>query len=217
MSFYARCILPRLTDLAMRNAEARRQRAGWVPRAAGVVLEIGAGSGLSLPVYGPGVRRLYALEPSAPLLRMAARRAVALAVPVVFLQASAEAIPLGDGSVDSVVTTWTLCTIPDPLRALGEIRRVLRPAGALVFVEHGRAVEPAVVRWQDRLTPLWRRVAGGCHLNRPIEALLGRGGFAIAELESGHVKGPRVGSYLYRGVARPVRGEQLAGTTVARA
>jgi SAM-dependent methyltransferase len=101
-----------------------------------------------------------------------------------------------------VVTTWTLCTIADVGRGLHEIRRVLRRDGRLIFIEHGRSPDPGVVRWQDRLTPVWRRVAGGCHLNRPIEALIAAGGFELAELERSYSAGPRVGAYLYRGVAR---------------
>jgi SAM-dependent methyltransferase len=123
--------------------------------------------------------------------------------PVEFLEHSAEAIPLGDGAVDCVVTTWTLCTIPDPVGALAEMRRVLRPEGRLIFVEHGRSPDSQVVRWQDRLTPLWRRVTGGCHLNRPIDRLLIQGDFDVVELKKGYIAGPRVSTFLYRGVARP--------------
>jgi ubiquinone/menaquinone biosynthesis C-methylase UbiE len=202
MSLYSQHILPVLTDLAMRNKAARAERARWVPLAAGVVLEIGAGSGLNFAHYGPQVRKLYALDPSAELRRMAAPRAERVRVPVEFLAASAEAIPLPDASVDTVVTTWTLCTIADAGRALHEMGRVLRGDGRLVFVEHGRSPDPRVVRWQDRLTPIWRRIAGGCHLNRPIEQLIEAGGFEIPEIERGYVGGPRVGAYLFRGVAR---------------
>jgi ubiquinone/menaquinone biosynthesis C-methylase UbiE len=202
MGFYSKHILPVLTDLAMRNKAAGAERARWVPLAAGDVLEIGAGSGLNFAHYAPGVLRLCALEPSEELRRMAARRAQRAPCPVEFVAASAEAIPLADESVDTVVTTWTLCTIADVGRGLHEIRRVLRRDGRLIFVEHGRSPDPRVVRWQDRLTPMWRRVAGGCHLNRPIEALIAAGGFELAELERSYSAGPRVGAYLYRGVAR---------------
>lgn len=202
MSFYARRVLPVLTDLAMRNKAARAERARWVPRATGVVLEIGAGSGLNFAHYGPRVQRLYALDPSAELRQMAGRRAHGASVPVEFLAAPAEAIPLPDTSVDTVVTTWTLCTIPEVGRALAEMERVLRGDGRLIFVEHGRAPDPRVVRWQDRLTPLWRRVAGGCHLNRPIDHLIDAGGFEIDEIERSYVEGPSVAAYFYRGVAR---------------
>ena len=200
---YARCVIPHLTALAMRNAGLRVERARFVPYASGVVLEVGIGSGLNIPFYGPAVRQLYALDPSAELLRMARRRAGDAQFPVEFLHHSAEAIPLRDGAVDCVLTTWTLCTIADPVRALIEVRRVLRPMGRLIFVEHGRSPNPRVARWQDRLTPLWRRVTGGCHLNRPIDRLLALGGFEVVEMQTGYIAGPRVGAFLYRGLARP--------------
>ena len=201
---YARWILPRLTDLAMRSAVVRAERARRVPAARGEVLEVGVGSGLNLAFYGAGVRQLHALDASPELLAMARRRASGLAFPVDFLEGSAEAIPLAASTVDWVVTTWTLCTIPQPGRALDEMRRVLRADGRLLFIEHGRSPDPGVSRWQDRLTPLWRRVTGGCHLNRPIDRLLSRAGFEVIELEQSYVAGPRVGGYFYRGVARSV-------------
>jgi SAM-dependent methyltransferase len=199
---YSQHILPVLTDLAMRNKAARAERARWVPLAAGVVLEVGAGSGLNFAHYGSAVRKLYALDPSAELRRMAGPRAQRVRVPIEFLAAPAEAIPLPDASVDTVVTTWTLCTIADAGRALHEMGRVLRGDGRLIFVEHGRSTDPRVVHWQDRLTPFWRRIAGGCHLNRPIDRLIEASGFEILEIERGYVSGPRVGAYFYRGVAR---------------
>jgi ubiquinone/menaquinone biosynthesis C-methylase UbiE len=172
MGLYRRYLLPTRTELAMRNRALRPERARWVPLASGVVLEVGVGSGLNLPVYSREVQKLYALDPSEALLRMARERAAPAAFPVEFLCRPAQAIPLADGSVDTVVTTWTLCTIPAPVTALREMRRVLGPEGRLIFVEHGRSPDPAVVRWQDRV-------------NR------------------GYIAGPRVGSYLYRGMARP--------------
>jgi ubiquinone/menaquinone biosynthesis C-methylase UbiE len=199
---YSRCILPVLTDLAMRNKAVSAERARWVPLAAGVVLEVGAGSGLNFAHYGSHVRKLYALDPSAELRRMAGPRAQRVRVPVEFLAAPAEAIPLPDASVDTVVTTWTLCTIADAGRALHEMGRALRGDGRLIFVEHGHSTDPRVAHWQDCLTPIWRRIAGGCHLNRPIDQLIQASGFEISEIERGYVRGPRVGAYLYRGVAR---------------
>jgi ubiquinone/menaquinone biosynthesis C-methylase UbiE len=192
-----------LTHLTMSKKALADERARWIPLAAGVVLEIGMGSGLNMPFYSSSVRRLYALEPSEALRRMAASRAGRAGFPVEFLAASAEAIPLPGASVDAVTTTWTLCTIGDARRALQEFQRVLRPEGRVIFVEHGRSPDPQVVRWQDRLTPVWRRVAGGCHLNRPIDRMLVEGGFAIETLECGYIRGPRFGTYLYRGIARP--------------
>lgn len=206
MGLYRKYLLPTLTELAMRNRTLRPERARWVPLASGVVLEVGVGSGLNLPIYSQGVRKLYALDPSEELLRMARARAAGAAFSVEFLCRPAEMIPLADGSVDDVVTTWTLCTIPNLVAALQEMRRVLRPEGRLIFVEHGRSPDRTVARWQDRLTPLWRRVTGGCHLNRPIDRLLRAGGFEASEMNRGYVAGPRVGSYLYRGMARPAPG-----------
>jgi ubiquinone/menaquinone biosynthesis C-methylase UbiE len=202
MRLYGDYVVPVLTALAMRNRVARRERTRIVPRAEGVVLEIGVGSGLNIPLYGPGVRQLYGVDPSPVLLRLARRRAARAPFPVELLQCPAEDTPLASGSVDCVVTTWTLCTIPDPAPALEQVRRVLRPEGRLIFVEHGRSPDPGVAAWQDRLTPAWRKLAGGCHLNRRIDRLLASGGFEVAELEAGYAPGPRVATYLYRGVAR---------------
>lgn len=203
MGLYGTYVLPRIVELTMSNKGASAERARFVPRASGVVLEVGVGSGLNIPVYGPAVQKLYALDPSPELLRMARPRAKQASFPVELLEQSAEAIPLADESIDTVVTTWTLCSIPDAARALREMRRVLRRDGRLIFIEHGRSADPGVVRWQDRLTPWWRRLGGGCHLNRPIDRLLAQGGFEVAEMETGYGPGPRATSYLYRGIARP--------------
>ena len=202
MTWYREHVVPVLVHLAMRNKLLARERARWVPLAGGAVLEIGVGSGLNVPFYGPNVRMLYALEPSEALRRMAETRAKHASFPVQFLEAGAETIPLADAAVDTVVTTWTLCSIGDVRRALGEVSRVLRPAGRLIFVEHGLSPDPHVGRWQNRLTPIWRRLAGGCHLNRPIDQLLSRTGFAIDDVERGYIRGPRIVGYLYRGIAR---------------
>jgi ubiquinone/menaquinone biosynthesis C-methylase UbiE len=204
MGIYERWLLPRLVDLAMRNKQATRYREKLVPRAAGRVLEIGAGSGLNLPYYGRGVSRLYALEPSAALIGMARGRQVSY-FPVEFLERSAEELPLPSASIDTVISTWTLCTIPDVLKALRETRRVLMPGGTLIFVEHGHAPDRAVAEWQRRLDPLWTRIAGGCHLDRPIARLVREAGFELVELENEYLRGPRPFTYTYSGLARPVR------------
>jgi ubiquinone/menaquinone biosynthesis C-methylase UbiE len=202
MGFYERRLLPRLIDLAMRNKEVKRYRGKLIPAAAGEVLEIGAGSGLNLPFYGAQVRRLHALEPSEALLRMASRRLPGAPFPVDLLQGSAEEIPLADGSVDTVVTTWTLCSIPDVAKALREARRVLRPGGSLLFVEHGHAPDASVAAWQRRIEPLWKPLAGGCHLTRRIDRLIREAGFEIVELENEYLKGPRPLTYTYCGCGR---------------
>lgn len=203
MGLYQRHVVPCLLHLAMRQQTLLpfRQRAAGA--AAGRVLEIGAGSGLNFSHYGAGVTSVIALEPSSALLRMARTRAAVAAPPVTLLDASAEAIPLESGSIDTVVTTWTLCSIADARRALVELRRVLKPGGALLFVEHGRAAEPGVARWQDRLDPLWSRIAGGCHLNRKMDDLLTGSGFRIEAMANAWLPGPRTHTFLYEGRARP--------------
>jgi ubiquinone/menaquinone biosynthesis C-methylase UbiE len=203
MGFYQTHILPRVCDLAMRNKMLKRNRRQVIGRAEGRVLEIGAGSGLNLPFYGASVREVLALEPDAKLSAMAAAKTAGLRVPVTFLPAYAEAIPLDDASIDTVVTTWTLCTIPDAPAALAEMRRVLKPGGRLEFVEHGLSPEPGIGKWQNRLTPLWMKLFGGCHLNRPISTLIEDAGFRIDRLELCYAPGPRVMTYFYEGSAKP--------------
>jgi ubiquinone/menaquinone biosynthesis C-methylase UbiE len=203
MSFYQRYIIPRLTHLAMRQKQLLPFRQRVIGAAEGRVLEIGIGSGLNFPLYGGTVTSVIGLEPSSELLNMARPRAEAAAAPITLLEGSAETIPLDSGSVDTVVTTWTLCTIPNAAQALVEMRRVLRLGGALLFVEHGRAPEPGVARWQDRLDPLWSRLAGGCHLNRKMDDLIGGNGFRIEAMEKVRIPGPRTHTYLYHGRARP--------------
>lgn len=204
MSFYQRHILPRLLHMAMRQEALVPFRRRVIGAAEGRVLEVGIGSGLNLPLYGPSVRSVIGLEPSPELLFMARDRAATAPVSVELLEASAEAVPLDDSSIDTVVTTWTLCTIPDAPRALSELRRVLRPSGALLFIEHGRAPEPGVAHWQDRLDPIWRRLAGGCHLNRKIDDLISGNGFRIDALTNARLRGPRTHTFLYEGRARPL-------------
>jgi ubiquinone/menaquinone biosynthesis C-methylase UbiE len=203
MSFYQRHVLPYLLHLAMRQNYLVPFRKRVVGTAEGRVLEIGIGSGLNFPFYGSSVTSVIGLEPSSELLHMARPRASAGTVPITLLDASAEAIPLDTDSVDTVVTTWTLCTIPNAPVALAEIRRVLRPGGALLFVEHGRAPESGVARWQDRLDPLWSRIAGGCHLNRKIDDLIAGNGFRIEALVNARLPGPRTHTFLYEGRAQP--------------
>lgn len=203
MSFYQRYVIPRLTHLAMRQKQLGPFRQRVIGAAEGRVLEIGIGSGLNFPLYRGTVKSVIGLEPSPELLSMAGPRAAAAGIPITLLDASAEAIPLDSASIDTVVTTWTLCTIPNAPLALGEMRRVLKPGGALLFVEHGRAPEPGVARWQDRLDPLWSRLAGGCHLNRKMDALITDNGFRMAALTTVRIPGPRTHTFLYEGSARP--------------
>lgn len=202
MAFYNDVVLPRLCHLVMRNRQLVPYRRRVVGSAQGRVLEVGAGSGLNLPFYGASVLEILALEP-APQLIAIARCSAKAPAPVTFIEGSAEAIPLDDKSVDTVVTTWTLCTIPQAVVALKEMRRVLRPSGRLVFVEHGLAPEEGVRRWQHRVTPLWRRMSGGCHLNRPIRAMIEAGGFRLERLETGYMPGLKFMNFTYEGNAVP--------------
>ena len=202
MALYSRFILPRLIDLVMKQQMLRERRAALVPRAKGEVLEVGIGSGLNLPYYSGAVERLYGLDPSPQLLAMTRKGLQKMRLRADLVCQSAERLPFADASFDSVVITWTLCSIPDAGSALREIRRVLKPGGELLFIEHGLAPEPRVAAWQRRLTPLWRPLAGGCHLDRPIENLIRSAGFAVAELKNAYLKGPKPFTYIYEGSAR---------------
>ena len=204
MGIYERFVLPHGINFACGMKAVADQRAKIVPEAGGRVLEIGVGSGLNLPFFAPSrVSELIALDPSPELLRMARSAAHAASLPVRFVEAGAERIPLEAASVDSVVMTYTLCSIPDSDAALSEIRRVLRPGGRLLFSEHGRAPDERVRRWQERLNPLWKRVAGGCHLNRDVPAMLTQAGFQVDRLETGYLKGPKPMTFNYLGAAMP--------------
>lgn len=204
MGFYDRHILPHVINLACGVKPIRYQREKVVPQAQGRVLEVGIGSGLNLPFYDPArVEKLWGLEPAPEIRRMAEKKAAGSPIPVEFIDLPGETIPLEDNSVDTVVTTYTLCTIPDAVRALHEMRRVLKTGGQLLFSEHGRAPDAAVRRWQDRLTPMWKRIGGGCHLNRDIPELLRQGGFAVDRLETMYLPGPRPMTFTYWGAAIP--------------
>ncbi len=203
MGFYSDVILPRLCDFAMRNKLLLPIRERVIGAAEGRVLEIGVGSGLNLPFYRPPVREVLALEPAAKLVTLARSASRGTIMPVSFLEASAEAIPLADHSVDTIVTTWTMCSIPHAGTALAEMRRVLQPGGKLLFVEHGLAPDESVRRWQNWLTPAWRCLSGGCHLNRPICSMIEGAGFRIDRIETGHIPGPRPMTFMYEGSARP--------------
>jgi ubiquinone/menaquinone biosynthesis C-methylase UbiE len=209
MSFYEHWILPPILDLIMQQEHLTKYRRAVVAGAHGRVLEIGVGSGLNFPLYGKQVELVYGIDPSPRLLAIARRRAAASGVPVELLQGSATAIPLADNAVDTVVMTWTLCSIPDPLAALREMRRVLKPNGNLCFVEHGLSPEPSVERWQHRITPAWRRMAGGCHLDRKIDELIRLAGFDLTNLQVEYAPGPRTMSYMYQGCACRIHSEGI--------
>jgi ubiquinone/menaquinone biosynthesis C-methylase UbiE len=202
MGFYAGWLFPRVLDLVMQQKQMTPFRARIGAAASGRVLDVGIGSGLNLAFYGEEAERVCGVDPSPQLLRFAEERAAKAAVPVELLQGSGEALPLDDDCIDTAVLTFTLCTVADTAKTLGEIRRVLRPGGKLLFAEHGRAPEADVARWQDRLTPIWKRIGGGCHLNRKPDDLIRSAGFRIDALETGYLKGPRPMGFVFEGCAR---------------
>jgi ubiquinone/menaquinone biosynthesis C-methylase UbiE len=202
MGFYAKYVLPRVIDLAMRNKDTARLRAESVPQAQGDVLEIGIGSGLNLPFYSSNVRRVYGVDPSIELQKIALTRASTAPFEVTFFRQSAEdPVPLPDSSIDTIVMTWSLCSIPNPAAALHEMKRVLKRNGRLIFVEHGRSADAGVTTWQDRITPFWKRIGGGCHLNRKIDELIKAAGFQVIDQKNFYLPGPRPLTYTYQGIA----------------
>jgi len=205
LNLYRRYILPRCIDWTCGSAEVEAQRRKVVPLASGRVLEVGIGSGLNLPLYDPAkVERVYGLDPAPELLTMARRRSSSLPFAVEYLTMGGEDIPLEGECVDTVVVTFTLCSIPNPAAALERMRHVLKPGGRLIFSEHGRAPDEAVRRWQHRLNPLWRRIGGGCTLDRDIPALIRAAGFRIDALETKYLPNtPRFAGFNYWGTARP--------------
>jgi ubiquinone/menaquinone biosynthesis C-methylase UbiE len=201
VSFYEDKVLPRIIDVVLRRPEFAEMRERVAGDLSGDVLEVGFGSGLNVPHYPPAVTRVLAVDPATLGRKLAAERVAVSGVSIQYVGLDGERLPLEDGSVDHALTTWTLCTIPHVDRALAEIRRVLRPGGALHFLEHGRSPDARVARWQDRLTPLNRRLAGGCHLNRPIDDLIAASGLQVTKLDNYYVRGPKVPGYMYEGVA----------------
>jgi ubiquinone/menaquinone biosynthesis C-methylase UbiE len=201
MGLYADQILPRAIDLALRGGEFARPRARAAAGLEGEVLEIGFGSGLNIPYYPAELKRVWAIDPAAAGRKLAAKRAAACAVPIEYIGSDAQALPVGDASVDNVLSTWTLCTIPDAMRALAEIRRVLRPGGAFRFVEHGLAPDARVARLQQWLTPLQHRAFGGCHLNRRIDQMVAAAGLELTRMDTYYMKGPQPLGYTFEGVA----------------
>lgn len=202
MNLYERFLLPTLVHRTCSSSKASEQRAKLVPQATGEVLEVGFGSGLNLPYYdAEKVTKVWALDPSEELWRMASPAVRRAAFEVEMIPARGEEIPVEDGRFDTAVITWTMCTLSDPERGLREIARVLKPGGRLLFCEHGAAPDAGVRRWQVRLTPLWRHVSGGCHLDRDVPALVEGAGFSITELEAEYLPGWSIAGYQFRGSA----------------
>ena len=201
MGVYKELILPRLLNLAMRNRQLAPYREQVIGAARGQVLEIGVGSGLNLPLYGQAVDRLWAIDPSPELLRLARTQAARALVPVSLVRAFAEQLPFADAVFDTIIMTWTLCSIAHPAAALTEMRRVLKPGGRLLFVEHGLSPEPRIIHWQHRLTPCWKCIGGGCHLDRKMDDLIRAAGFRVDALETGYMKGPKPWTFMYQGSA----------------
>ena len=204
MSWYEQRILPHMTDRACSTKPCRKQREKIVPLAEGDVLEIGIGSGLNLPFYDQQkVRKLWGLEPSEGMRKLAAKNLEGLNLDLEFIDLPGEEIPLESNSVDTVVVTFTLCTIPDTASALQGMRRVLKPGGRLLFCEHGTAPDEGVRRWQDRLNSGWSKISGGCNMNRDIPVLITAAGFEIVNDERMYILGRRILSYNYWGRAVP--------------
>ncbi len=204
MKFYDKYILPVCLDKACGIKPIRRQREKIVPLAHGVVLEIGIGSGQNLPHYNPDkVSKIIGVDPDDHVWARSAARRKACPIDVERIGLSGEDIPLEDNLADSVVVTYSLCTIPDPVKALGEMKRILKPGGKIFFSEHGKAPDAAVARWQARIDPVWKKLAGGCHSGRDIPQLFAQADLTLESLEQIYLPGPRVLAYNYWGIAKP--------------
>lgn len=205
MGLYADRIVPRLTHFACGSGRIRAERAKIVPVAEGVIVEIGIGSGHNLSFYRPDrVRQVIGVEPQPEMLRLGAQTFAGAPVPVELRQGTAEDLPLDDDSADTAVVTFTLCSVADTAQALSELRRVLKPTGRMLVLEHGLSEDLGVARWQRRLDPLWTRLAAGCHINRPTVGMIEAAGFAFERVETFYLPGaPRTVGWHSRGVAAP--------------
>jgi ubiquinone/menaquinone biosynthesis C-methylase UbiE len=201
MGLYRNQVLPRWNNILLSSRELTPVRARVAADLAGKVLEIGFGSGLNVPHYPAAVTQVQAVDPATVGRKLAAKRLAASQIPVEFIGLDGQVLPLESASVDHVLITWTMCTIPDVDSALREMHRVLRLGGQVHFVEHGRSPDPAVARWQDRLTPLHRWLFGGCHLNRPVDRLLSRAGFGVTRMDNYYLAGLKPLGYSFEGVA----------------
>ena len=204
MNFYDKYILPSLINCGCGTKPMRYQRQKIVPLAEGSVLEIGIGSGLNLPFYDLGkINKIWGLDPSKELNNMAKNISTTIDVEVDFIIGGAEEIPLPDNSIDTVLLTYTLCTIAEVKDSIREMERVLKASGRMLFCEHGLAPDEKVVKWQERLNPFWKKIAGGCHLNRNIPKIIEDSKFKIVKLESMYLpKTPKFAGFNYWGEAR---------------
>lgn len=199
---YEKYVLPRIIHFVCGLSPMIMQRQRTVPQATGRVLEIGIGSGLNLPFYNPDkVEHLWGLDPSAEMWALSKKTREKVGFDIEFINSGAEKIPLDNQIVDTVLITYALCTIPDVSAALGEVRRVLKPGGHVLFCEHGAAPDEAVLRWQNRLNPVWQKLGGGCHLNRRIPQLFEESGFTLREMDASYIMGFKPASFNYRGTA----------------
>ena len=202
MGIYDKYLLPRIVHFTCGQNPSMRQREKVVPLAKGRVLEIGIGSGLNIPFYdAQKVEHLWGLDPSAEMWSIAQKNAVEHHLDAEFIQSGAESIPLDNNSADTVLMTYTMCTIPDIHKALAEVRRVLKPSGKLIFCEHGKAPDEHIERWQKRMNPLWKRFSGGCNLNRPIPVLLEQSGFRSSDMQTMYLPGWKPATFNYWGTA----------------
>lgn len=200
MGFYAKHILPACLDMACGVKPITKQREKVVAHAEGLVLEIGIGSGQNLPFYNADkVTKIIGVDPDEHIWKKSAKRREACPIPVERIGLSGEDIPLEKNLVDSVVVTYSLCTIPDPVKALGEMKRILKPGGRIYFTEHGQAPDEKVKRWQDRIDPIWKKIAGGCHSGRDIPAYFKEADLKIDGLQEMYIPGPKVLGYNYWG------------------
>jgi ubiquinone/menaquinone biosynthesis C-methylase UbiE len=204
LSFYNKYILPKVLNCTCASKPINYQRDKIVPLAEGVVLDVGIGSGLNIPFYNKTkIKQLYGLDPSKELLDIAKSVAKEKKLEIEFLECGAESIPLPDKSIDNVLITYTMCTIPDVAISNSEIMRILKDDGKLLFCEHGLAPDKNIAKWQKRINPLWSKIAGGCNLNKDIPNLIRSSGFKILNMEEMYLPGtPKFAGYNYWGVAK---------------
>lgn len=203
MSFYNKRILPKLVNFACSLGPMMKQRKKVVPLAIGNVLEIGIGSGLNLPYYEKAqVKSLIGIDPSKETWALNEIKSNQLGFDFQYIQTGAENLPINNRSLDTIVITYTLCTIPNTIAALQEIKRVLKPNGQVLFVEHGKSPDKAVAKWQNRINPLWKKIGGGCHLNRDIPKIFEDNGFKINDLQTMYLPGWKPANFNYWGMAK---------------